>query len=177
MELDNRNAYRGLRIAVGHQARVGKDTFADRVKSICDVTVLSFAGALYEVTESIQSILGRSVKKDPVLLQKQAMLMREHYGEDVWVDKVLTVVNAVDNPDTNIIVTDLRFPNEMAALKKNGFITIKIVRSDRPIDRDPTHVSEVALSAAEFDYVITNNGTLEEYYAEIDKVLMRIIRA
>lgn len=167
---------KGLRLALGYQSRVGKDTFASYVNYEHGCNILSFARGVYQVTNSIQTILGKPVEKDATLLQIIGTKLREHYGENVWIDRVARSIDEITtaDPNANIIVTDMRFKNEMNWLKDHGFITIKITRNDRIIDRDPRHISEIDLEGAEFDYYIENNGTRDEYYSTIDEILSQI---
>jgi hypothetical protein len=165
-----------LRIAVGHQARVGKDTFADYVNDQYKCTTVKFATKLYEITESIQRTLGVEVAKDPVLLQTIGDKMRSHYGEDIFVKQLVNEIADIEknNPDQNIIITDLRRINEFIAVKNLGFITIRIIKPDRVIDRDPSHISEVDLIDCKFDYEIINDGTLGQFYGKINHILEQI---
>jgi hypothetical protein len=164
---------KGLRIALGHQARVGKDTFADILVAKYGGCKLSIASGVYDIVSHCQQYLGFEVKKDAALLQFIGVGLRNHYGGDIWVDRVVNEIRQIDRdvPETHIIVCDMRFPNEMEKLKGEGFTTIKITRSRRPIDRDPTHISETALAGSVFDHAIVNDGTLEEYTATIEHIL------
>lgn len=170
------NAYTGLRIALGHQARVGKDTFANHVEKIHDCICISFAENVYRIGTFIQLILGKENKKDPALLQFVGDGLRNLYHDNIFVDSVMQKINDINlaNPSVNIIITDMRYPNEMDALKAAGFTTVKITRDNRVIDRDPNHKSEIALKDAKFDFHIENNGTPEEYVEKIDKLLEKI---
>ena len=73
-------------------------------------------------------------------------------------------VHTPKNSVSNWIITDLRFPNEYKAVKDRGGITIRIHR-DRP--RESFHYSERALDDHSFDYVISNDGSINNL---IDKV-------
>jgi hypothetical protein len=67
----------------------------------------------------------------------------------------------------NWIITDIRFPNELRAVKDRGGVTIRLTRT---VEVDPEiakHRSETALDNAEFDYVIDNSGTIEELIEEV----------
>jgi hypothetical protein len=66
----------------------------------------------------------------------------------------------------NWIITDVRFPNEAQAIKDRGGIVIRINRPQL-IDRDFEHDSETALDDYEFDYVIENDGSLDELITKI----------
>ena len=98
-------------------------------------------------------------------------------------------------------ITDMRFPNEMEAVKNRGGITIRINRTvedvfyqlgvekfgtkfTREVLNEDTikdmqkyvtekeHPSETSLDNAEFDYVIHNNGTIEELIEKVKIILI-----
>ena len=74
----------------------------------------------------------------------------------------------------NWIITDMRFPNEMQAVKANGGITIRVVRpSDKEIPLD-LHPSETALDDAKFDYEIVNDGTIEDLKEKVEGIILHI---
>lgn len=161
-----------LKLALGHQARVGKDTLANYVANVAPTSTFSFAEDVYKIAEMIQKFLGKPVVKDPGLLQLIGTGLREHYGNNIWIDRTMEKIKSEEAAtDKNIIVTDMRFQNELETLKENGFTTIKIMRENRPIDRDPNHISEIALANAKFDYTINNNSSLEDFIKEIDNVV------
>ena len=85
----------------------------------------------------------------------------------------------------NWIITDTRFPNELQAVKDKGGINIRV---NRPKERElilrnatsiidtrktlePEHKSETVLDNAEFDYVILNNGTIEDLVNECRNII------
>lgn len=73
----------------------------------------------------------------------------------------------------NWIITDMRFPNEMEAVKEKGGITIRVNRDNgtRAIDVNP-HPSETSLDHVEFDYVIENDGTIEDLVEKVRTILI-----
>lgn len=88
----------------------------------------------------------------------------------------------------NWIITDVRFPNELQAIKERNGIVIRINRNNYPTERDdikltqraetflsgniPEHESETALDNAEFDYVIDNNSDIPHLIEEVRKMLV-----
>lgn len=169
MDTNNLRAKLVKRIAFGHKARSGKDTSADYLVARLGYTKLSFAGALYRCTESMQRILGKPVEKDRCLLQELGMLVRRHYGADTWVNIVLAEAQAVDR----VVVSDVRFKNEADALRAAGFVLVKIVRENRTAGSDVAnaHISECELDDYPYDVVIENNGSIEELYETIDNLV------
>jgi len=107
--------------------------------------------------------------------------MRNTLHPDTWVNALMCyyIPYSVKGSDyeeceSNWIITDLRFPNEMQAVKANGGITIRVVRpSDKEIPLD-LHPSETALDDAKFDYEIVNDGTIEDLKEKVEGVILHI---
>lgn len=72
----------------------------------------------------------------------------------------------------NWIITDMRFPNELKAIKDRSGITIRVNRPQL-IPRDFEHPSETALDNATFDYIINNDGTIEELVEKVKDILVQ----
>lgn len=156
-----------MRIALGHQSRAGKDTAANLLVDIIQhqtnrkILRMSFADLLYKIAATMQRQLGQPAEKCPKLLQLLGQGMRDVYGADIWSAKVAESIDAA-NSSTHIIVTDVRYSNEAAALRERGFIMVKVVRLDRPIDRDQTHPSEIELCEYDWDFSLDNNGDFDD---------------
>lgn len=73
------------------------------------------------------------------------------------------------NPNIKVVVTDIRFPNEAAIVKKLGGRVIKVNR-DTGMLLDG-HSSEKNIDLIVGDITIENNGTLEEYYKKVEQAL------
>ena len=87
----------------------------------------------------------------------------------------------------NWIITDVRFPNEAKAITDKGGINIRLQRNSfKWIDTDALametgkdiphvkeHESETALDLYKFDYVINNNGTIEELIEKVKEILIK----
>jgi hypothetical protein len=78
-----------------------------------------------------------------------------------------------DGPLPNWIITDTRFLNEVEAIKKRDG---KVIRVNRAGVKPPNgHSSEMELSNyTEFDYVLENNGTLEDLIYGVSKMLTEL---
>lgn len=77
----------------------------------------------------------------------------------------------------NWIITDMRFPNELEAVKKHNGITIRInrglVERTGKMIQGPEHISETALDDAEFDYVIENDCTIDDLIEKVREILIK----
>lgn len=112
---------------------------------------------------------------------------------NTWVNALMGEYKVIDNrtmqdPDDsdinypNWIITDLRFPNELEAVKKRGGITIRVNRSfvtnvltsKEDIHFKNQHLSETALEhITDWDYVIENNADINELINKIREVLKK----
>ena len=99
-------------------------------------------------------------------------LFREQLHPNTWVNA--SFANYLNNA---WIFTDVRFPNELEAIKKRNGITIRInrglVERTGKMIQEPEHISETALDNAKFDYVIENDGTIEELIEQVKKILIK----
>ena len=108
------------------------------------------------------------------LLQKLGTdAMREGLHRNVWVNALMAdytptqvqwsdgpVGGYEDGPMPNWIITDTRFPNEANAIKNKGGIVVKVERPGIvPIN---SHPSETALETYNFDYIIHNDGSIND---------------
>lgn len=79
----------------------------------------------------------------------------------------------------NWIITDVRFPNELEAVKNRGGITIRVNRFEQISENvrvhgvGVPHPSETALDNAEFDYVIENNSSIEDLIHTVSLILKK----
>jgi len=80
----------------------------------------------------------------------------------------------------NWIITDTRFPNEANAIRNNKGINIRVQREieNTPLGigkviRVNEHISETALDFYRFDYVINNNGTINELIDKVKEILIK----
>jgi hypothetical protein len=89
-------------------------------------------------------------------------LFREHYSTNLWVNMLL---NRVKNSKNDVIVTDVRFKNEAAAIHKNNGIVISVVRPWHNNDVD-THPSELMQGITPYVTIVND----EDIQTLVDKV-------
>lgn len=109
-------------------------------------------------------------------------IFREHFHPNTWINALMSKYKPqsrafedecysknVEYP--NWIITDVRFPNEVKAIKDRNGLIIKI---DRPTINNLTdkHESEIALDKyKDWDYIINNNSTIEELEKNVKKFI------
>ena len=74
------------------------------------------------------------------------------------------------NPNIQVVISDIRFQNEVDFVQKLGGVVIKI---DRPLVlTDDTHSSEIELQLiTSYDHLINNTDTLEDLSRELDNYM------
>jgi hypothetical protein len=93
--------------------------------------------------------------------------------DNIWVDACFSHMNRI-GPHKNWVISDLRFHNEMAAVVKHNGFTVRLKRNEQRY----AHASEAQMAEmpdGDFNVVIDNNGTLDEFGTEIDAAL-RLLR-
>jgi hypothetical protein len=114
--------------------------------------------------ERYTSLLGKSFSPRDSLILIGTTLGRNQIHPDIWVESVF---NRYDSKK-NLLITDVRFPNEYNSIKKRGGVLIRINRqSSYRIE----HESECALDKYNFDYVIENDGTLDELKKKTNDII------
>jgi hypothetical protein len=126
-------------------------------------------------------------------------VFRKHFNDAIWVLNVERKIFNLTAQGTNITITDVRFPNEVASLRKLGgkFLLISPVnkpewyelakRYVRGIDYDRfwmiqnktsmkdryphVHESEYAWINEHFDAEIINSGTIDDLHQQVQKQL------
>ena len=121
-----------------------------------------------------RSYISNIIKQTPrSLLQKIGTdLFRNQLHPNTWVNATFA-----DYQNDNWIITDVRFPNELEAIKKRNGITIRInrglVERTGKMIQEPEHISETALDNAKFDYVIENDCTIDDLIEKVREILIK----
>ena len=120
----------------------------------------------------MQSMAGKSMIFDWLdgmtgreFLQKLGTAVRNEVHPEFWTRALFIK----EGNNQNLIIPDVRFPNEAQIVKDHGGILIRI---ERPGAGAGNHISETALDDYKgWDIVIDNVGTLEDLYKQV-KFLM-----
>jgi len=180
-------------IGLGCTAQVGKDTaaeywekkfpgtvkrvaFADKLKQVCmllfDLSYEQCYGSK-EIKETIDPRWGMSPRE---ILQKVGEGMRKIYP-DIWVDTVFytTIPDHQKDGYDFFVISDVRYPNEGDKVHKEDGTLIKVLRDAGGVEVGADHSSETAMKDyTNFDFIINNNGSFEEYFETLDKLMEQI---
>lgn len=190
----------------------GKDTVSSYLQDKYNFQQVSFAGALKDAVASVfgwdRSMLeGRTAESRAwreqvdqwwstrlnmnitprwVLQYWGTEVCRQGFHDDIW---IASLENRLRNNKDNIVISDARFPNELASVRKMGGVSFRVVRGPDPEWYDlaiaanqgdahalaainqRAHSSEWAWVGYKFDTVIDNNQSLEELYYQIDQAV------
>tara|TARA_Y100000389_G_C17460604_1_gene521369 strand:+ start:556 stop:1095 length:540 start_codon:yes stop_codon:yes gene_type:complete len=166
-----------LKIAVGYKAGCGKDTFCNYLSKKFNnykTGQIAFADPIYDIMFYAQHTCGFNSVKDRKFLQFVGTEWGRSIQDDIWINIALSKAKDLDIA----LISDLRFNNEFQTLKENGWFNVKIVRDNISSSRigsgSNTHPSETELNIVHdlcWDYIIENNGTLDEFHEKIDIML------
>lgn len=184
-------------IALGYQARVGKDSVGGRLVRHHGFTRLAFADKLKELALKsnpligehghLQSVVGldgweatkRGFPESRLYLQHLGVACREVFGNQVWINPIVNEI--YENPRSDFVVTDLRFRNEAIELKRleeylpgQRVFTVNVTRPGHGALNG--HQSETEMTHHPFDYVLDNAGTLDDLDGLTD-LMVKVLRA
>lgn len=112
---------------------------------------------------------------------------RYGFHDDIW---IASLENKMRQIGDNIVISDVRFPNEIASIRKNGGIVLRIKRGPDPIwfpeaikanagdaialeflASSNIHSSETAWIGCPVDHTITNDSTIDELFSNLQILL------
>jgi hypothetical protein len=118
---------------------------------------------------------------------------RNGFHDDIW---IASLENKMRKTSDNIVISDVRFPNEIKAIHNAGGIVVRIKRGEEPewydaavsVNRGPNgnstwsiskskleqlkiHASETAWVGGAIDHTIWNNTTIDELFSQIKNLV------
>lgn len=144
--------------------------FADKLKQVAYALnpLVFFRGEIQRLQTVVDTYGWEVAKQEPdvrALLQRLGTdAARTHLGADVWVDAAFNDLP----PDVNVVITDVRFPNEVEQVRKAGGSVALVSRPGvGPVNG---HVSESALSHLAPDWDVINEGTVEDLHEDMKQL-------
>lgn len=134
--------------------------FADKIREflylVNPMTACSPTGYLQDLVNLVGWDKAKQEPQVRALLQNMGLVARELIDPDIWVTLALRNVSV----DDRIVVTDVRFENEAAAIKELGGQVWRVKRTGvGPVNG---HVSESQMDGYKVDQIFVNNGSIED---------------
>lgn len=168
----------------------GKDTIADYLVENYNFTKKSMAQPLKEACKIIFNLTDDQIYtsekeiNDPRWNNVKPREILQVVGTDLFKNEIYKYLPKLDkisdtvwiqhfkqwyknNKHLNIVLSDIRFKDEINMIKQLGGIVIKV---ERNLDNNDTHSSENDLNDVKFENVISNNDDLESLYKSIENL-------
>jgi hypothetical protein len=119
---------------------------------------------------------------------------RVGFHDDIW---IASLENKMRKTKDNIVISDVRFPNEIKAIHNAGGQVVRIKRGEDPVWFDDAaimnqgeignaaweiskqkikslniHASETSWVGGDIDHTITNDGTIDELFIQIENLVI-----
>lgn len=140
--------------------------------------------------------LGRDVTPRSILQEYGTEIIRNNLHQEFWIYALeRKILNYLNSPlDRGVVISDVRFPNEVKFIQDHGGYVVEIQRSPIPtwyeeLKKNPDdnvwrkyvsthiHYSECALPLDKsiiMNYIITNNGSIEDLKKKTEDILQAI---
>jgi hypothetical protein len=137
--------------------------------------------------------LGKEITPRKILQYWGTEVCRQGFHDDIW---IASLENKMRKTGDNIVISDVRFPNEIKAIKNAGGQVVRVVRGTDPewyqdawnMNQGPTnmswsisklrmeqrgiHASETAWIGKGIDLEIDNNSTIDNLFAQIKNLVL-----
>lgn len=156
----------------GRAARV--DAFAASLKAMCEIVFGFSHDQLYgPAKHDVDPFWACTPRR---ILQLAGTEMRRTFGEDIWVRTLERRAQA--DPHTSILVSDVRFPNEVDCIRRLGGIVVRVDRpeADVPVAdmEEDLHSSETALvDYQDWDALIMNDDSVDGLRQKVARLVDR----
>ena len=177
-------SHKGMLIGVGGLKGHGKDAFANSLK--VEWVTIGMSDPLYDALLALDPLVHHEgspvllsnflcdacegdwvvAKRNPdvrrMLQRLGTDVVREMIDEDAWVSIMRARASTLLTMGHNVVVTGIRFQNELQAIKDMGGISVWITRPGFGDDVPDTHPSENTLKPQDFQFIVENSGTLDD---------------
>lgn len=168
-------------VALGHKARTGKDTIAAHLVERHGFTRMAFADPLKQAAKLLCSFtedqINGATKEVPDkfwgfsprwFLQRFGTEVCRGIRSDFWVRLMLRRMAELP-ARADVVVTDMRFPNEALAMEDAGAFLVLVNRPG--VETVSTHSSENSMGATAWDWTIINDRAIEDLHKATDAMV------
>lgn len=177
--------------------RSGKDSIADRLcekagyhkmrlsdplKNICK-TLFGFSSEqlesdLKEVVDERWNATPRHIMQfvGTEIMQFKMQEISDKFNRQFWITKLIQDMEKDSHKWQRVVIPDIRFKHEHDLLKQifgDRYVLVKVILADHELNKqDDKHVSETEWESLHHDYLVQNNGTLQELYKKVDELVV-----
>lgn len=132
--------------------------------------------------------LGKQITPRWVLQYWGTEVLRNHFHDDIW---IASLENKLRKTKDNIVISDVRFPNEIEAIHNAKGLVVRVKRGPDPdwyndalnMNKGPTnmswaiskqrmselkiHASETSWVGGNIDHTITNDTTIDDLFQQL----------
>ena len=94
---------------------------------------------------------------------------RRHLGKDFWITRAEIDIIKLREKGKSIVISDVRFPNELDLVKGYKGTTVRVIRPGHEIT-ESNHPSENSLEGIPTDFTIINDGTIKDLERRFDAI-------
>lgn len=108
-----------------------------------------------------------------LILQKMGSeACRDNIADNIWIAALEKRIHGYED----VVVSDVRFPNEIDFIRSAGGKIIRVKRGDDPTPEELSklHISETAWASAEFDAVLWNDSDVDALKAGLKNILTHL---
>ena len=168
-------------ITISGGARNGKTCIAEELKRLFEeddlrVKIVNYADVLKMICVNQYGWNGEKDETGRTLLQTVGARFRS-VDQSVWVNIMLQILKGFTADTDIVLIPDTRYRNEIIMLRDCPYIegpfTVKVERVgfDNGLTAEQkAHPSENDLNNWKFDLVVKNDGTLEDYLKQAEKI-------
>jgi len=186
----SKKSQKPILIGLGGKAASGKTTASNFLINQKNFVPIKLAGPLKSMLSKLIELQGGDVpewiegaRKEetcPYLGGKTPRLAmqtlgtewgRNNMGSDFWVDIAANRIKIAMNKGCNVVVDDVRFPNELAMVRQLGGRLLYLRRDEAAQIETYGHASEVSIGGQYFDQVIPNSDTMIDLFEELNQQL------
>jgi hypothetical protein len=157
--------------------------FADNLKQACKIIFGFDEKQLYGNTkETVDEYWEHSPRE--ILQTVGTDLFRNEFGKylknmkpNIWMKSLEKKINNIvqeykENKlgKPKIVITDVRFENELEFIRNYNGKIIKVVRDSIELNQYSLHESETFIQKLKTDFTINNNSTLQNLYNHVEKL-------
>lgn len=163
------------------------ESFATPLKRVCSeafgIPLENFNDSeLKEQTDEFWKVSPRKIAQfvGTEMFRDQVKWLVPGITDNFWIARMDALINgqldtiegATYDQDDTIVISDLRFQNEYQYVSAKSGLIIHLTRDDAPDTVGiPGHSSESGIIFDDIVYSVTNNGTKEELYAQVEEIL------